>query len=67
MAFCKFCRKEITWTKEGRRNVPVEGDGGVHKCEEMKRSIGSFREITKNSLSAEEIKRIEDSINQKKK
>ena len=66
MATCKFCRKEITWVKEGRKNVPIEGDGTVHSCEEMKKTMESIRLHDKSSISPEEIKRYEDAINSRR-
>lgn len=70
MAKCRFCSKEITWTKEGRKNVPVEGDGTVHDCEIFAKSRASTKVIVPETLSAEEIAKYEDAINdeaQKKK
>ena len=64
MAKCKFCQKEITWMKDGRKNVPVEGDGSVHRCENMINARNSLRSIERSSLSPEEIKKYEDSMNQ---
>ena len=64
MAMCKYCQKDITWMKDGRKNVPVENDGSVHRCDEMINSRNSFRKIERTSLSAEEIKKYEESMNQ---
>ncbi len=63
MAVCKFCRKEITWIKEGHRNVPIESDGAVHDCEEKKKSMQSIRRIDPTTLSPEEISKYEKTIN----
>lgn len=63
MATCKFCQKEITWLKEGRKNVPVEGDGTKHKCEQMMNSLKSTRTLDRGSLSPEEIQKYEEAIN----
>jgi hypothetical protein len=65
MASCKFCQKDITWIKEGRKNIPVDSDGGKHHCEEMTISFKSIKQIDRNELSAEEIKRYEEAINNK--
>ena len=65
MASCKYCRKDIAWIKEGRKNVPIEGDGTTHRCEEMQTSLKSMKTISLNTLSPEQIKKYEDSINQK--
>ncbi|MBH46858.1 MAG: hypothetical protein CME71_01665 [Halobacteriovorax sp.] len=70
MAKCRFCSKEITWMKEGKKNVPVETDGTVHDCEIFAKSRASTKNITPGSLSPEEIARYEGAINdeaQKKK
>lgn len=67
MPNCKFCGTEIFWVKEGRKNKPIELDGGSHQCEEMKTSLKSFKKLTPNSLSPEEIARYEEQINKKKK
>lgn len=64
MAKCKFCTKEIMWTKEGRKNVPVEMDGGVHRCEEMVNTLNSFKAVTPGSISPEEIAKYEQAINE---
>lgn len=66
MPMCKFCGKEIFWVKEGRKNKPIEVDGGSHLCEEMKSSLGSIKTIKPNALSPEEIARYEKEINKKK-
>ena len=50
--------------KEGRKNVPVEGDGTVHRCDEMKNSLKSLKKVEVTTLSAEEIAKYEQGINQ---
>ncbi len=67
MAKCKFCLKEITWMKDGRKNVPVDQDGGIHSCEEMQNSRRSLKKLEVTSLSPEEIAKYEKSINDKAK
>lgn len=67
MAQCKFCQKEIFWTKEGRKNVPVDPDGGTHRCEEMKKTLSSVKVIDPKSLPKEEIERMEAEFNKPKK
>lgn len=67
MAQCKFCGGEITWVKEGRRNMAVNPDTTSHKCEEMKRSMKTLKEIALGSLTTEEIARYELGINNKAK
>lgn len=64
MANCKFCGKEIHWTKEGRKNVPVETDGATHKCEEMMQARNSLRAMAPSEISAEEIARYEAAMNE---
>jgi hypothetical protein len=65
MAKCKFCQKEITWMKEGRKNVPIEHDGATHRCDEMLQSLESMKKLEVTSLSPEEIAKYEQAINEK--
>ncbi|MFG1499600.1 hypothetical protein ABMA70_05265 [Halobacteriovorax sp. XZX-3] len=67
MASCRYCGKEITWMKDGRKNVPVEGDGAVHKCENMINARKSFRKITPTEIDPELLKQYENAINEKAK
>ncbi|EPZ52298.1 hypothetical protein ACRXCV_13195 [Halobacteriovorax sp. GFR7] len=67
MASCRYCGKEITWMKDGRKNVPVEGDGAVHKCENMINARKSFRKITPTEVDPELLKQYENAINEKAK
>lgn len=62
MASCKYCGKSITWVKEGRKNVPVEDDGGVHECENFKNARSSIRTFKPDELDPEIIKQYEESI-----
>jgi len=64
MARCKFCGNEIFWTKEGRKNVPTNMDGGIHSCDEMKKSRESLKKFDRNNLSAEEIAKYEQAMNE---
>lgn len=66
MSKCRYCNKEITWLKEGRKNVPVEGDGTIHKCEARESALKSFKKIERTSLTPEEIAQYEQGINKKK-
>ena len=63
MASCKFCQKEITWMKDGRKNIPVEHDGTQHRCDEMMNARSSLVKIERTALSPEEIKRYEEAMN----
>lgn len=67
MAKCKFCNREITWLKEGRRNRPIDADGGVHACDEMKKTLSSAKTINVTEIDPEILKQYEQSINQKAK
>ncbi len=67
MASCRYCGKEITWMKDGRKNVPVEGDGGIHKCDNMINARKSFRKITPTEVDPELLKQYENAINEKAK
>ena len=44
MAHCRYCGKEITWLKDGRKSIPVEGDGAQHACEEYKKTRKSIKQ-----------------------
>ena len=63
MANCKYCQKEITWMKDGRKNVPIENDGSVHECDEFKNARKSIKKFDRGSLSAEEIAKYEQAMN----
>lgn len=63
MSQCRYCGKDITWMKDGRKNVPVEGDGTVHSCEQYTSAKDSFKQVEKTSLSAEEIAKYENAMN----
>lgn len=63
MARCKYCGKEITWMKEGRKNVPVESDGAVHACDEYKKSKGSLKVINVGDVDPEILKKYQEQIN----
>ncbi|MGK0367375.1 MAG: hypothetical protein ACI9QD_000509 [Thermoproteota archaeon] len=67
MAFCKFCGKEVTWMREGKKSVPVEGDGGIHACENFTNARKSLREVEKSEIDPELLKQYENAINKKKK
>ena len=65
MAKCKYCHQDITWFREGRRNIPLENDGGIHDCEAKKEALSGHKKLDLKSLSPEEIKKYETAINQK--
>lgn len=65
MARCKFCNKEITWMKEGRKNVPVESDGTSHMCEEMINSRKSTKSVNLTDIDPDILKQYEQAINDK--
>lgn len=67
MAKCKYCGNEIFWTKEGRKNIPCDMDGGKHQCDEMKNSLASLKKMDRGTLSPEEIAKYEQAINEKAK
>ncbi|MCK6596105.1 MAG: hypothetical protein L6Q33_12975 [Bacteriovoracaceae bacterium] len=66
MAKCKFCNKEITWLKDGRRSKPIDSDGGVHSCDEMKNSLNSMKKIERTDIDPDILKEYENAINNKK-
>tara|TARA_B100000886_G_C20340830_1_gene456563 strand:- start:83 stop:289 length:207 start_codon:yes stop_codon:yes gene_type:complete len=67
MAYCKYCGAEISWLKEKRKFIPIERDGGVHECEEFKKSLKKTKSMSANDLTPEEIARYESNINKKVK
>jgi hypothetical protein len=67
MAKCKFCNKEITWMKDGRRNRAIDSDGGIHSCEEMKKSMATIKSMNINEIDPAILKQYEQSINEKVK
>ena len=66
MASCKYCGTEITWMKEGRKNIPVQTDGVIHTCENYQKARNSYREINPNEIDPELKKLYESRINKKK-
>ncbi len=64
MARCKFCGKNISWLKDGRKFIPLEDDGTTHDCEEKKNSMNSIKSMSSSSLTPEEIAAYEAGINQ---
>ncbi len=67
MAKCKYCGKNVTWVKEGRKNVPVEDDGGVHNCENFANSRNSIRTIKPDELDPDIIKQYEENMEKARK
>ena len=65
MARCKFCNGEVSWIKEGRRNRAINGDGGVHGCEEMLNSMKSMKKLEKTDIDPDLLKQYESAINLK--
>ncbi len=65
MAKCKYCQSEITWIKEGYKNIPIESDGGVHECSERKNALESYKKLSVQNISPEDIQKYEQRINQK--
>ena len=63
MANCKYCGTEVTWVKEGRKNVPVEGDGAQHECESFKRARDSYRSLNPTDIDPEILKQYQDNMN----
>tara|TARA_B100000925_G_scaffold291251_1_gene278675 strand:+ start:3259 stop:3462 length:204 start_codon:yes stop_codon:yes gene_type:complete len=67
MANCKYCGKEISWLKDGRKYLPLESDGSTHECENYKNSRSSAKKVSISDISPEEIAKYEQNINKKKK
>ena len=51
--------------KEGGRNRPVDGDGGIHSCDEMKNSMKSIKSLEKTEIDSDILKQYELAINNK--
>lgn len=51
--------------KEGGRNRPIDADGGVHSCEEMKKSMKTIKSIPASEIDPELLKQYETAINNK--
>lgn len=67
MSRCRYCDTEITWLKEGRKNVPVESDGTQHQCEQFKKMRSSIRTIDPKDLDPEILKQYQDNLKNLKK
>ena len=65
MANCKYCGKEITWLKDGKKFIPLESDGTKHECENFKNSVKSIKKIKITDISPEDIAKYEKNINKK--
>jgi len=59
MSKCRYCSTEITWLKEGRKNVPVETDGAKHECENFAKARNSYRKIEREEMDPELLKQYE--------
>ena len=51
--------------KDGRRNRPIDSDGGVHSCDEMKKSLQSMKALEPKEIDADILKQYEQAINAK--
>ncbi len=67
MSRCRYCNKEITWLKEGRKNIPVESDGAKHECEQYKNARNSYRKIEPSELDPEILKQYQENMNKASK
>ena len=67
MANCKYCAAEITWLKDGRKNIPANLDSTPHECEEFRNAKNSTVRMGRSEITPEEIARYEEAINKKKK
>ncbi|MBT4792753.1 MAG: hypothetical protein HON90_14355 [Halobacteriovoraceae bacterium] len=62
MSKCRYCNKEITWLKEGRKNVPVESDGAKHDCENFKSARNSYCAIEPSELDPDILKQYQENM-----
>ncbi len=51
--------------KEGGRNRPIDADGGIHSCDEMKNSMKTIKSIPAADIDPELLKQYETAINNK--
>ena len=49
--------------KEGGRNKPVNSDGGIHACDEMKNSMKTIKSIQPTEIDSDILKQYEAAIN----
>jgi hypothetical protein len=63
MSKCRYCNKEITWVKEGRKNVPIEGDGAIHECENYKKAQNSYRKLEPDEIDPDILKQYQENMN----
>lgn len=63
MSKCRYCGTEITWMKEGRKNIPVENDGAKHECEAFKSARNSLKKMKPTDLDPEILKQYQDQMN----
>lgn len=62
MSRCKYCNTEITWLKEGRKNVPVESDGARHECESFKQARKSLKTIKPSDIDPEVLRQYQENM-----
>lgn len=62
MSKCRYCSKEITWLKDGRKNVPVESNGATHECENYLKAKNSYRKIEPEELDPAILKQYQDNM-----
>jgi hypothetical protein len=67
MANCRYCNKEITWLKDGKKFTPVESDGGTHNCENYKNSQKSIKQVDLSTIDPEILKQYQENLNNKRK
>lgn len=67
MATCKYCGKNVTWMKQGRKNVPVEDEGSIHECEEYKNTRRSARKVDPSEIDPEILKQYQENMKNKLK
>ena len=63
MSRCRYCGTEITWMKEGRKNIPVESDGAQHECEQFNNMRKSTRKLAPTDIDPEVLKQYQENMN----
>ena len=67
MSRCKVCGTEITWMKDGRKNIPVESDGAKHECENFKSARNSLKKMKPSDLDPDILKEYQERMNKQVK
>ncbi len=62
MSRCRYCDTEITWMKDGRKNIPVENDGAQHECKQYKNMRQSIRKMEPTDIEPDVLKQYQENM-----